>query len=347
MGVPRKATDPGALRALAVHRVEDGDAAADVAADFGVSVRTLRRWLAAWRSRGAQGLLDAARPGRPPKLGGPQAEEVLSWLGRDATEFGFPTSWWTAPRVAELVRRRLGVSMNHRYLNDWLGRRGISPQLPQKRAAERDQAAIDRWVEVEWPAIKRQARRMRATLCFTDETGFLAAPLLRRSLAPVGHAPVLRPQASQRDKVSAVAALTVSPGRGHLGLYFQTYPNEFVNNELYALFLRGVTRQIHGPIVVVHDGGGMHKGPPVMAVVADHRTLRLHRFPAYAPELNPPEYLWQYSKDYRMANFVPDDVPEIDRTVTALLHEIRHDQGRLRTFFLSSPLPWAGVTGLF
>jgi transposase len=236
--------------------------------------------------------------------------------------------------------------MNHRYLNHWLRRHGITPQIPPTQPAERDQDLIDAWVHWKWPAIKRQAGQLHATLGFTDETGVLLSPLTRHTLAPIGQPPVLWPRAKQRDKVSAVAALTVSPTRGHLGLYFQTYPHEFVNNQLYARFLKDLLWHIRSPLVLVHDGGGMHKGPPVTSLQASFSRLHVHRFPPYAPELNPPEYLWQYAKYYRLANFVPADVPQIDRTVISLLHEVRADQTRLRSFFLSSPLPWKGVTGL-
>jgi transposase len=170
------ASDHAALRAMAVRRVLDGDAAEDVADAFAVSTRPVRRWPSAWRGRGAAGLRDRPRPGRPPKLTAPQAAGLLSWFERDPTEFGFPTSWWTAPRVADLARRRLGASMNHRYLDDRLRRRGITPQVPETRAAERDEAGIARWVAVEWPAIKRQAHATHATLCFTGRGGIPPVP---------------------------------------------------------------------------------------------------------------------------------------------------------------------------
>jgi hypothetical protein len=50
-------------------------------------------------------------------------------------------------------------------------------------------------------ARQKKARELNATLAFTDESGFLMLPLLRRTLAPRGHTPVLRHKASHRDKV--------------------------------------------------------------------------------------------------------------------------------------------------
>jgi transposase len=145
------------LRRLAVARLADGDEVEDIAASMGVSARSVWRWLARWRAGGAAALATAMRPGRPPKLTPTQETRVLGWIDRSPTAFGFATERWTAPRVAALLEQSLGVRMNHRYLNRWLARRGITPQLPQRVPRERDQARIDAWVSGEWPAIKKKS----------------------------------------------------------------------------------------------------------------------------------------------------------------------------------------------
>jgi transposase len=194
-------------------------------------------------------------------------------------------------------------------------------------------------------ARQKNARDLGASLAFTDETGLLLAPLTRRTLAPVGRAPALRRRARHRDKVSVAAALTLSPARGHVSLYYQTYPDAYVDSVLYAGFLRALMWHVRRPLVLLHDGGGMHKGEPVRAVQADYPRLHVHRFPPYAPELNPPEYLWTDLKYRRLGNFVPADVAQIERAACRELEDVRHDQQRLKSYLLSSPLPW-NATGL-
>jgi len=171
-------------------------------------------------------------------------------------------------------------------------------------------------------------------------------PLVHTTLAVRGHTPVLPHRARQRDKVSVAAALTVSPRGGRLGLYFQTYPGAYVDGEAYAFFLRTLARQVRGPLVLVHDGGGMHKGPAVRAVELDFPGLSLNRFPAYAPELNPVEGVWNHARDKELANFVPDDVPQLDAAVRDSLGRASHDQDALRSCLLATPLSWFGLTGL-
>ena len=146
-----------ARRRLAVARVRDGYEPAEVADFLNVHLSSVYRWAgAAGRHGDAAGLAAAAVPGRSPKLTARQADRVVSWVReRTPQDFGFETGHWTAPRVAAVIERRLGVRFNPRYLNDWLARRGISPQLPQRIPRERDEAAVRRWVAYDWPAIKR------------------------------------------------------------------------------------------------------------------------------------------------------------------------------------------------
>ena len=194
-------------------------------------------------------------------------------------------------------------------------------------------------------ARQKKARDLHATLGFTDESGFLLAPLTRRSLAPVAHTPLLVQRAAQRDKVSAAAALLLSPTRGHARLYAQTFADVHVDVEVYSFFLRHLLRTVRGPVVLVHDRGNMHRGQPLRELCAGYARLHLHDFPPYAPELNPVEYLWNWCKDKELCNFAAHDVPELESAACGCLEDARHDQQRLRSFFDSSPLSWSG-TGL-
>ena len=157
LSLPRMALAPEQRRRMAVTLALDGEAPEQVADVLGVSERSVWRWLGAFRARGDAGLLTRPGQGRPPKLNDSEARQVLGWLEQSPCSFGFATERWTAPRVASLVECRLGVRMSHRYLNDWLWRHGrITPQVPERRARERDEEAIRRWVDERWPMIKKR-----------------------------------------------------------------------------------------------------------------------------------------------------------------------------------------------
>src|SRR5262245_45088926 len=95
-------------RRRAVQAVREGDEVADVARIFGVSERAVRGWLAAVRDKGEEGLAARPHPGPKPRLNKVQERQVLSWLKRPPSAFGFPTELWAAPRVARLIRERFG-----------------------------------------------------------------------------------------------------------------------------------------------------------------------------------------------------------------------------------------------
>ena len=151
------------VRSIGVSRVLDGWGPQEVAESLGVNVSSVCRWVERFERGGWAALAPAAVPGRPPELTPRQSDRVPSWVReRRPQDLGFAAdagTHWTARRVAAVVERRLGVRFNHRYLNDWLSRNGISPQLPQRVPRERDDAAIARWLKYDWPAIKRGRRR--------------------------------------------------------------------------------------------------------------------------------------------------------------------------------------------
>jgi transposase len=166
------------------------------------------------------------------------------------------------------------------------------------------------------------------------------SPSVRRTLAPCGKTPVLKTKAKHREKVSATAALTISPGKHQLGLYWQTYPKSFVNAERAADFLRSLMRRLRGNVIVVWDGGPMHKGQPIAQVLHDFPRLSLERLPPYAPDVNPVEYLWSHLKYGRMANFAPDDVFQLNTVIRRNLRHIAQSPRMLQSFFDASGLPF-------
>src|SRR5688572_6843813 len=102
-------------------------------------------------------------------------------------------------------------------------------------------------------AHSKRARRLGAHLVVLDESGFLMAPLVRRTLAPRGCTPILIQPGGHRHKVSAIAALSIAPRRQRLGLYFHTHLNAAINNHGVADFLRHVLRHLRGPVILLWD----------------------------------------------------------------------------------------------
>lgn len=145
-----------ARRRLAVRRVHEGWKRADVAAFLGVHPETVAEWVRAHAAGGDAALAAKPHPGRKPFLTPGQEKQVLGWLADKPTAHGFRTDLWTARRVAELIRKRFGVGFHPHYLREWLTKRNYTPQKPARRARQRNDAAIDRWLKADWPRIKKR-----------------------------------------------------------------------------------------------------------------------------------------------------------------------------------------------
>lgn len=157
------AADKEARRKLAIRKVLDGRTQADVADFLGVHPVTVAKWMAAYRTGGDEAVAAKPIPGRPRFLTDDQEAEVRSWLLQKPTAFGFRTDLWTAARVAQLIRDRLGVAFHPSYLREWLSKRGYSPQKPIRRAKQQDPVAIDAWLGQGYPAVQKKSPTTKPT----------------------------------------------------------------------------------------------------------------------------------------------------------------------------------------
>jgi transposase len=143
-------------RLLAVQRVLEGYSTEEVAEFLGVDPRSVRRWVAAHRAAGDEGLLARPTSGRPPKLTYTQEKIIRRWLADKATEHGFATDLWTGPRLAQMIRREFAIELNPKYLTVWLRRRDLTPQKPRRVPRQRDPEEIAAWLQTQWPRIKKR-----------------------------------------------------------------------------------------------------------------------------------------------------------------------------------------------
>ncbi len=146
-------------RQRAIALLGEGHAPVEVARLLGVDRRSVRRWNAAYRRQGAGGLAARRAPGRPSKLTARQRKQLERILLRGAAVSEFESDLWTCPRVAEVIRRRFGISYHVDHIGRLLRSLGWTPQRPTRRALERDEERIQRWIKRDWPRIKKKPGR--------------------------------------------------------------------------------------------------------------------------------------------------------------------------------------------
>ena len=187
---------------------------------------------------------------------------------------------------------------------------------------------------------KKNAQRRGATLVFLDESGFMLTPLVRRTFAPRGKTPIHKCW-DRHDRISAISAITLSPRQQRLGLYFRLLEDgRNVRAEDIVEFLRLLRRQIQRPLDVIWDRINIHDNSRVVQhYLSQNRHVQTHRLPAYAPELNPDEGVWNHTKFARLSNYAAADVNELRRTVYGELERLRKRSDLLRSFVRHSGLP--------
>lgn len=154
-------------------------------------------------------------------------------------------------------------------------------------------------------------------------------PLVRRTWAPKGETPVQRSW-DRHDRLSVITALTVSPVRHRLGLYFQIHRRN-IDAVCVVEFLTGLHRHLKRPFLLVLDRYSVHRKAVRLLQEAHPDWFEVVWLPAYAPELNPVEMVWNHSKYGDLANFIPEDVEDLHRAVTTSLEELRKHEPLLRS----------------
>ena len=156
-----------ARRRRAMVLLEHGLSLDAVGRRIGCHASSVMRWRNAMKRGGDKALKPKRASGRPPKLNARRKERLVRYLLQGAPVHGYRTDLWTTQRIADLIAKKLGV----RYHRDHIGRLmrdlGWSHQKPEHRAMERDDEAIERWKQEEWPRIKKGPRGWAPTSCLS------------------------------------------------------------------------------------------------------------------------------------------------------------------------------------
>jgi transposase len=129
-----------------------GHSQAEVAHQLGVARQNVSRWHAQWQSGGLEVLRSAGPTGPALRLSDAQLAAIDQALREGARAHGFDTDHWTLARVAGVIEQHTGVAYHPGHVWKLLRHRlHYRLQRPARRAVERDEQAIARWVAEDWP----------------------------------------------------------------------------------------------------------------------------------------------------------------------------------------------------
>jgi transposase len=299
-----------------------------IAEALGVGRPAVCQWLSAAHHAGPEALLSRLRPGPAGKLLPGQRYLIADSLWHGAEAYGFRGDVWTCARVGKVIEEEFGVRYHKGHVSRILKEIGWTPQVPITRAIQRDEQAIQLWREHDWPQLKRIATRQRRTLVFVDESGFYLLPGVVKTYGLKARTPVVD-EWQTRDHLAVRGALT-SDG----GVYTLVRQEALTGLETIE-FLGHLGRQIKGAALVIWDRSPIHRRAAVteFSETVGAKNLRVDLLPAYAPDLNPVEWLWKHLKKVEMANLTCLDLEELHQEFHLALGRIRGKPRLFPSFF--------------
>lgn len=280
----------------------------------------------------------ATRPlGRPRKITEKQVKRLEKALDKGAFAFGYAGDYWTLDRIAQIIWQLFKVRYHPSTVWYVMDRTGWSNQRPQRRAFQRNEAAIEQWKKEVLPEIKK-THDLNATLSLEDEAGFTMVSPLKRTWSRRGQTPVIRTSIDHHDRLNILGVLLVSPKGKKIRLSIKSYWRSITGEEVIA-FLKQILRRIHGCSVLVWDRHPIHKRKAVQNFIQSQTRLTVFEFPVAAPELNPAEFLWTQTVEY-VSGTAPHDKYELQANVFAGISRTRISQSRLFSCLHASKLDW-------
>jgi len=326
------------LRKRAVRSIQDNQSPEIVAKALGVDRRTIYGWLARYRNGGWDALDAKKRGGRPTKLDG----KAIKWIYQTVTmknplQLKFTFALWTAKMIGEIIYRQFGVKLSKASVCRLLAQLGLTPQRPVWRAYQQKPEEVQKWLNEEYPRIKKMARRFKAQIFFGDEAGVRSDHHAGTTWAVKGKTPVVSTTGARfsLNIVSAVSAqgefrfMTV---KGRVGA---------------PIFIDFIKRLLHGSermIFLIVDGHPAHKAKSVIKFIESEplkERFRLFYLPPYSPELNPDERVWNDLKNNAVGQKAITSPDQMHSSVISHLRVIQKSPQRVRSYFNNTTTRYA------
>jgi transposase len=178
---------------------------------------------------------------------------------------------------------------------------------------------------------KKNAAKEGRIIVFVDESGLTEKPHRVRTWAPKGETPVLQHH-FHWNNLSAIAGITF------WNFYFRLFPGSIKSPQV-ILFLEHLLRHIGGKLLVVWDRLNAHRSYMLADyLAARHPLIQVEFLPAYAPELNPVEFLWGHWKQHELPNLCPRNFAQLGYHARLALRRMRRRPTLVTAFWRQAEL---------
>ena len=315
------------VRARAVKAVGRGWSVGEAAGAFGVSRRTLHRWLARYRSDEENGLERRLGSGRPRKLEQLDEDAIRAIVLQPASSFGYETDLWTVRRLHQVIVERHQVDISRDTVWRRLREAGLTYQKPEREYYEIDEEARRKWQRYEVPKIRRSVEKHRAILYFQDESNVSLTAFLGKTWAPCGRTP----KAKGTGKRGGVAAMSAISGNGHL--LFRLHEKRIASTEVIDFLRQMLKHHSRRHLVVVMDQASPHISKKTRTFIQRQKRLHVFHLPKYSPDWNPDEKVWNHLKHHELKSHQAKTKAELTSLTHTKLQTMAKDRCLIRGSF--------------
>ncbi|MDE3213908.1 MAG: IS630 family transposase [Bacteroidota bacterium] len=299
----------------------------EVIKTFGLHRANIYKWLAAYDAYGFDGLKSTKAKGPTPKLTEKQKKQLTGMLLKNPLQLQFEYALWTIDMITELISRKFSVNYSKVQVGRLMKKLGLSRQRPLERAIQQDPQKVQDWLNKAYPAIRKEAKKGKREIYFSDEAGFHATAQYGSTWAKRGETPIIK-TSGKREKVNVISAIN-NKGK----LRFMLYETGF-NSDIFLQFLKRLLHNQKAPVTLIVDGHKSHFTKPVKEFVsATKGRLKIYQLPPYSPELNPDELVWNNAKQkVAKAKHTPSK-KTFKEKVKSVMDEIKQNTILTKAFF--------------
>jgi transposase len=324
------------LRKRGVSSVQDGQSPETVALALGINRVTMYGWLARYRDGGWAALDARKRGGRKPKLDA----KAIRWIYKTVTEknplqLKFTFALWTARMIGQVIYSKFGVKLSKSSVCRLLAQLGLTPQRPVWRAYQQRPEEVQKWLQEDYPSIRRLAKQKKALIFFGDEAGVRSDHHAGTTWAVKGKTPVVS-STGARFGLNLISAVSSQGEFRFMTVKGRVGAPQFI--EFIKRLLHNMTRMVF----LIVDGHPVHKAKMVKRFAETVKDrFRLFLLPPYSPELNPDERVWNDLKNNAVGRQCITSPDQLKGAIISHLRLVQKSPDRVRAYFQSETTRYA------